>query len=95
MTTINLPQLLESRIIHQIQCDLTIGRRDNNLSPYTDDQLKAFMTEHRNEIQGFVQQIITEYEVDDELDYLMLCLCNHENVVSEYIDDFIVPYLIE
>jgi hypothetical protein len=82
----NIRMIIRSRIIFMIKNDLTIGRRDAGLQPFSDIAIQEFIAENLENIQAAVQAIISDYEEDDELDQLV----EPENsMILEYLYDFV------
>lgn len=74
-------------IIHEIITnDLTIGREEEDLIPFTTDEIKQFIDSNTTKIDNVIRQIITEYERDGDLDELD----NPEyDWISEYLYDVV------
>jgi hypothetical protein len=82
----NIKNNLRRMILEEIRADLTIGRIDDNKSPFTEEQILLFVNENSFEIDNCVYQIYTEYERDNELNKLV----NPEySQIREYLVDFI------
>ncbi len=53
-----------------ITSDLTIGRSDADLEPFTRDQINTFIEENNEKIEQVITTIINEYTNDNELELL-------------------------
>lgn len=62
--------LLKNKIIFMITNDLTIGRNDNDLIPFTDNQINAFIQTNNDKIETVIKNIINDYAADGELELL-------------------------
>jgi hypothetical protein len=56
-----------SNMHHLIFCDLTIGRSDFGLEPYTSEQVSDFIADNANNIQLAAGMMFASYEEDDDL----------------------------
>lgn len=57
-------------MVNQIRCDLTNGRIDNDLMPYTSNEINAFLKEYESQIMCAVIEMYNAYENElDELDH--------------------------
>jgi hypothetical protein len=78
--------ILQKKIFQIITSDLTIGRQENNLIPYSYIQITEFIYSNINTINVVIKTMIYEYDDDDDLELLY----NPENDwVSEYLYDFL------
>lgn len=75
---------LRKRIEQQIRADLTIGRTDDELEEYTEEQIIKFISDHESEISETIKQMIDDHLRDNDL---------HELINPE--DDWIREYLYE
>ena len=50
--------------------DLTIGRTDNDLAPYSDDQITDFIKANGDKIDSVIHNMIIDYDNDNELTLL-------------------------
>lgn len=62
--------ILKTKIINQITCDLTIGREDNDLEPYSKEVINNFIQENNNNIEKVINSMITDYNEDDDIESL-------------------------
>ena len=67
---VNYRKILKDKIKIMIKNDLTIGRSDEDLEPFTSDQINTFMKENYDNIEQVITTIITEYTNDNELETL-------------------------
>jgi len=66
----NHHDILKSKIIFMITNDLTIGRSDHNLLPFTDDKIQKFIRDNNDKIENVIQTMIHEYSNDNDLELL-------------------------
>jgi methionine salvage enolase-phosphatase E1 len=50
--------------------DLTIGRTDNNLMPFTSNEINQFIEDNNNNIEKVIEIMINEYSNDNEIELL-------------------------
>jgi hypothetical protein len=62
--------ILQTKIVLMITNDLTIGRTDEGLIPFTSDEIDAFIEKNNANIEKVIEHIITEYEHDNEVELL-------------------------
>jgi hypothetical protein len=62
--------ILFDKIKIMIRNDLTIGRTDNALEPYTQDGIDEFIFDNYQKIDHAIKAIIYDYTNDDELESL-------------------------
>jgi len=67
---VNYRKILKDKIKIMITNDLTIGRSDEDLEPFTSDQINTFIKENDDKIEQVITTIITEYTNDNELETL-------------------------
>ena len=79
--------ILKNKIILMITNDLTIGRDDNKLKPYTPEQITNFINENNDKIEKTIQTIIYDYHDDDELELLEDPLFDQ---ITEYLYQFVI-----
>ena len=77
---------LHIKIINLINADLVIGRIDNNLQPYTDQEIDVFINNNNENIDEMIEQIIRVYEYNNALYEL-------ENPTNECIRDFLYYFV--
>lgn len=83
----NYHDILLQKIIFIITNDLTIGRNDNELTPFTNTEITKFIEDNNHNIEIVIQNIINDYNNDNELE----SLGNPEyDWITEYLYDFIV-----
>jgi hypothetical protein len=71
------------KLIHKmITNDLTIGRSDNNLPQFTDDEIKEFILINNANIKLVIENIINDYSADNELESL-------ENPLYDWIGEYL------
>jgi hypothetical protein len=68
--------------------DLTMGRQSNLVTPFTTEEIKKFIEENKAEIDTVIQNIITDYTEDNELDKL-------EDLLESRKTDWIGEYLYD
>lgn len=56
---------LYRRILQQLRCDLTNGRSDEDLVPYTNQQFDEFIRTHAADIQKVIENMIAGLPEDD------------------------------
>ena len=66
--------------------DLTIGRHDNGLIPFTSDEISTFIEENNDNIEQVIQIMIDEYSNDNELELLADPLLDW---IGEYLYDLV------
>jgi len=79
-------EILKAKIITMITNDLTIGRSDNDLIPFTNDEINKFVKNNNDNIEKVIEIIIDAYTKDGELELLNDPLFDW---ISEYLYDFI------
>lgn len=62
---------IRSNMHHLIFCDLTVGRSDDGLEPFTSHQVNNFIDNNRIAIECAVKAMYSGYESDDDLHTLM------------------------
>ena len=67
---VNYRSLLKNKMKYMITNDLTIGRSDAHLEPFTSDQINTFIEENNDKIEQVITTIINEYTNDNELELL-------------------------
>lgn len=66
----NYHNILKTKIKLMITNDLTIGRTDNNLIPFTSDEINKFIEDNNNNIEKVIEIMINEYSNDNEIELL-------------------------
>jgi hypothetical protein len=75
-----------SNMHHLIFCDLTVGRSDFGLEPYTSEQVNEFIAENSNNIQLAAGMMFASYEEDDDLHSL-----KHPSM--DWFEDFLYEFV--
>ena len=73
------------KIILMITNDLTVGRSDNDLLPFTHDKINKFIEANNNNIEKVIKTMIDDYTNDNELD----------SIKDDILLDWIGEYLYE
>jgi hypothetical protein len=84
--SINYHHILTTKIHLMITNDLTIGRSDDGLPPFTSDEIHTFLEENHENIEKVIQTMIHEYSKDHELELLADPLLDW---IGEYLYDFV------
>ena len=63
--------ILYKLILEQIRADLTTGQEDQDLDPYTIEQINNFVIDNEANIQKVISDMINAYEDDEELEDLL------------------------
>lgn len=63
---VNYHDIIYSKIISIITADLTIGKTDNDLEPFTDDEINKFIEDNADNIETAITTMIRDYEEDDD-----------------------------
>jgi hypothetical protein len=66
--------------------DLTIGRTDNGLPPFTMDEINTFIEENNDNIEKVIQLMMDEYSNDNEMELLTDPLLDW---IGEYLYDLV------
>lgn len=82
----NYHNILKTKIELMITNDLTIGRTDNNLIPFTSDEINKFIEDNNNNIEKVIENMINEYSNDNEIELLADPLLDW---IGEYLYDLI------
>ena len=82
----NIYEKLENIINIMITNDLTIGRIDNDLEPLSNEQIQQFLIKNRNIINRVIEEIINDYDKDNELFLL-------ENPLFDWIGEYLYNYI--
>ena len=78
--------ILETKIKLMITNDLTIGRSDNDLLPFTSDEINTFIEDNYNNIKKVIQLMINKYRDDNEIELLADPLLDW---IGEYLYDLV------
>lgn len=73
---------LEQKIIKQIINDFTVGRTDEGLLPYTQNQIGDFIIAHHQNIQDVIDNMFSAY-------------CNELELLENPENDWICEYLYD
>lgn len=63
--------ILKTKIKLMITNDLTIGRSDEDLIPFTSDKIDTFIEDNNDNIEKVITIMINEYSNDNELELLV------------------------
>jgi len=74
--------ILKNMITTMITNDLTIGRQDNDLMPFTIDEINNFIFKNDENIENVIKEIINVYEQDGDIDEL-------NNPLYDWIGEFL------
>jgi hypothetical protein len=66
--------------------DLTIGRTDNGLLPFSRDEINTFLEENNDNIEKVIQLMMDEYSNDNEIELLADPLLDW---IGEYLYDLV------
>jgi hypothetical protein len=83
----NYRDILKIKIKLMITNDLTIGRSDNGLVPFTSDKIDRFIEDNNNNIEKVITTMIDDYSIDNELELLAEPMLDW---IGEYLYDFVV-----
>ena len=82
----NYHNILKTKIRLMITNDLTIGRTDNDLIPFTSDQIDKFVEDNNDNIEKVIAIMINDYSNDNEIELLAEPLLDW---IGEYLYDFV------
>ena len=82
----NYYSIIKTKIKFMITNDLTIGRNDDGLIPFTSDEIDNFIKENDDNIEKVIQNIITDYSNDNEIELLANPLLDW---IGEYLYDLV------
>ena len=82
----NYRDILKTKIKYMITQDLTIGRNDNDLLPFTTDKINKFIEDNNDNIEKVITIMINEYRNDNELELLAEPLLDW---IGEYLYEFV------
>jgi hypothetical protein len=82
----NYRDILKTKIKYMITQDLTIGRNDNELLPFTSDQINKFIEDNIDNIEKVITIMINEYSNDNDLELLAEPLLDW---IGEYLYEFV------
>jgi hypothetical protein len=66
--------------------DLTIGRNDNGLTPFTSDEINNFIEDNNDNIEKVIKMMMDEYSNDNEIELLADPLLDW---IGEYLYDLV------
>ena len=78
--------ILKTKIKLMITNDLTIGRNDNDLVPFTSDEIDTFIEENNDNIEQVITNMMNEYSNDNEIELLADPLFDW---IGEYLYDLV------
>jgi len=78
--------ILKTKIKFMITNDLTIGRNDNGLTPFTSDEINTFIEDNNDNIEKVIQMMMDEYSNDNEIELLADPLLDW---IGEYLYDLV------
>jgi DNA replicative helicase MCM subunit Mcm2 (Cdc46/Mcm family) len=81
---------LKQKMLKIIHNDLTIRRTNNNLTQFTDDELKRFIRFYSNDIDDAITRIISYYQQDGDTFFEYI-----ENVELNMISQYLYFYIRE
>lgn len=71
----SLQNMIDSTLKNKIELmltnDLTVGRIDNNLIPFTNNQIDNFIKDNKDNILRVIVTMINDYNHDNELETLL------------------------
>lgn len=82
----NYHNILKTKIKYMITQDLTIGRNDNDLLPFTTDKINKFIEDNNDNIEKVITIMINEYSNDNDLELLAEPLLDW---IGEYLYEFV------
>lgn len=82
----NYHKILKTKIELMITNDLTIGRLDNDLMPFTSEEIHKFIEDNNGNIEKVIQTMIDDYSNDNEIELLADPLLDW---IGEYLYDVI------
>ena len=78
--------ILKTKIKFMITNDLTIGRNDNGLIPFTSDEINKFIEDNNDNIEKVIKMMMDEYSNDNEIELLADPLLDW---IGEYLYDLV------
>lgn len=85
-STMNIHDILRTKICTMIANDLTIGRSDHDLLPFTSEEIDCFIKQNNDKIEKVIVTMIHEYSNDNELELLKNPLLDW---IAEYLYDIV------
>lgn len=82
----NYCDILREKITLMITNDLTIGRTDLYLTPFTKEKINTFIEDNHDNIEKVIQNMINDYSNDNELELLKEPLFDW---IGEYLYEFV------
>lgn len=86
MSETEIKENLRKIAIDEITANLTIGREDDDLIPFTNEEVLQFVTKNSKRIDKCINYIYNDYSNDNELENLLNPM---NSQVREYLFDFI------
>ena len=68
--TSNYFTLVLNKMKEQIKYDLTVGRTDEKLEPFTENQIDDFICKMREKLEKIVNKMLEDFQEEDELETL-------------------------
>jgi len=62
--------ILKNKIIFMLTNDLTIGKKDNDKKPCTNNEIEEFIKENDEKIEKTIENMIYDYKEHDDLELL-------------------------
>jgi hypothetical protein len=78
--------ILKLKIKFMIINDLTIGRTDNDLIPFTSDEINKFIKDNEDKIETVIKVMIQDYSKDNQLKLLKEPLLDW---IGEYLYEYV------
>ena len=78
--------ILNTKIKLMITNDLTIGRSDDGLVPFTSDEIDTFIEDNNDNIEKVITNMMNEYSNDNEMELLADPLFDW---IGEYLYDLV------
>lgn len=82
----NIRMTIREKIFVMIKNDLTIGRNDRDLEPYSDGEIRQFIIQNLNNIEEAIWAMIRDYEEDETTDELLNA---DSSMICEYLYEFV------
>ena len=78
--------ILKQKIHIMIKNDLTVGRKDLDLEPFTSAEIETFLDYHKDNIETVIERMIEEYIQDNDLELL-------EDPLFDWIGEYLYLHL--
>ena len=82
----NIHDIIKDIIVTMLTNDLTIGRNDNDLQEFSNEEINSFLIKNENNIENVITTIIDVYTKDNNLKLLENPQCDW---IGEYLYDVI------